>query len=116
MEDHELEAETMKDPSPWDPLTNSALDLKILGKLLEELGEAVTAASRCVIQGIEEAHPETGKTNREWLEDELADVLANTNLASAHFNLDEERMNKRCERKMVHLSRWHQGLTRQTRD
>ncbi len=114
MEDHELEVDTMKDPSPWNPLNNTALDLKVLGKLAEELSEAGTATARCIIQGVEEEHPETAKLNRAWLEDELADVIANINLATAHFGLNEDRMNIRAERKMVHLSRWHNGLTRKS--
>lgn len=114
MEDAELEVETMKDPSPWNPLNNSALDLKLLGKLAEELSEAGSVTARCIIQGVMEEHPETGKLNKDWIEDELADVMANINLVSAHFGLNENRMNKRMERKIVHLSRWHNGLSRKT--
>jgi NTP pyrophosphatase (non-canonical NTP hydrolase) len=83
------------------------VDLKHLGKLSEELGEATAAVSRCVIQGIDECEPVTGRVNREWLENELADVLANITLVVDHFSLDMHRMQHRAERKMEHLRAWH---------
>lgn len=95
--------------SPWIPM-KKPIDLKILGKLLEELGEATAAISRCVIQGIDEVEPITNKPNIEWLEDELADVIAGINIATAHFALDEERMNDRAEKKMKRLLKWHRML------
>jgi len=101
-----IDTSNLKDPSPWHPMSNP-VDLKHLGKLLEELGEASAATSRCLIQGIKENDPVTDKPNIEWLEDELADVVANINLCSLRFGLDEDRMNKRMERKMWHLKRWH---------
>lgn len=96
----------LKDASPWHPITKP-VDLKHLGKLSEELGEAQAAVSRCIIQGVDEEEPITGKLNRHWLEDELADVVANINLVALHFGLDEERMNKRAARKAVQLKQWH---------
>lgn len=95
--------------NPWQPMTRP-IDLKHLGKLGEELGEANSAVSRCVIQGIDEREPITGKSNREWLEDELADVLANIDLVAGHFNLDWQRMWKRRNEKMRHLRAWHEML------
>lgn len=96
----------LKDASPWHPITDS-VDLKHLGKLAEELGEACAAVSRCIIQGIDEEEPITGKSNREWLENELADVMANINLVSLRFGLDEDRMNVRMEKKAKQLIQWH---------
>jgi NTP pyrophosphatase (non-canonical NTP hydrolase) len=95
-----------KAASPWHPMTD-AVDLKHLGKLSEELGEAIAAVSRCVIQGIDEVEPVTGKINRRWLEDELADVLANIGLCNEHFRFDATRMLERIERKKKHLRGWH---------
>lgn len=101
-----VDMEDLKAPNPWHPISN-AVDLKHLGKLGEELNEAGAAVSRCIIQGVEECEPVTGKPNREWLEDELADVIANINLVTARFNLNEARMNRRVEKKMKHLAWWH---------
>ena len=92
--------------SPWHPMTDP-VDLKHIGKLMEELGEATSAAARCQIQGIDESEPVTGKPNREWLEDELADVEAGIKLAKERFKLDAQRMDERREKKIVQLRQWH---------
>lgn len=95
--------------NPWRPMS-VPIDLKHLGKLGEELGEAVSAVNRCIIQGIDECEPITKKPNKEWLEDELADVRANIELVVAHFGLDEARMAVRVARKKEHLRGWHSML------
>lgn len=94
-----------KQMSPWVPMT-SAADKKVIGKLLEELGEAVSAASRCLIQGIDECEPVTGKSNREWLEEELADVRGLTWLAIAHFGLRDDIIISRAKEKMLQKISW----------
>lgn len=96
-------------PGPWIPISNPR-HLKILGKLVEELGEATAAASRCIIQGIAEEEPTTGKVNRDWLEDELADVLANIDLVIAEFELDTLRIDRRAARKKRFQRMWHEHL------
>lgn len=101
-----VEIDDLMDPSPWHPITDT-VDLKHLGKLGEELGEATAAVSRCIIQGVDEEDPVTGRLNREWLEDELADVIANINLVALRFELDEDRMNERAAVKAIHLKKWH---------
>jgi hypothetical protein len=95
--------------NPWTPMS-VAIDVKHLGKLAEELNEAGSAVARCLIQGIAESEPVTHKPNREWLEDELADVLANIDLVVAHFGLDAARIQRRAERKKSHLRGWHSML------
>ena len=80
----ELVAERLA--SPWEPVSDRT-DLKLLGKLLEELGELTSVVSRCLIQGIDEVQPVTGKSNRLWLEEEYADVYANMLLVAHRFDL-----------------------------
>jgi hypothetical protein len=92
--------------NPWHPMTDPVA-VKHLGKLAEELAEAGAATARCYIQGIDECEPVTKKPNREWLEDELADVRANIDLVMEHFWLDRVRMNERECRKKDHLRAWH---------
>lgn len=92
--------------NPWHPM-NDPIDLKTLGKMLEELGECSSAASRCLIQGIAEVEPTTGKVNKVWLEEEIADVLATANLVIKRFNLDLSHIFNRCERKKAILKNWH---------
>lgn len=91
--------------SPWlserDPLK-----LIVLGKLQEELGECTAAAGRCVIQGFDGVEPETGVPNKQWLEDEIADVLAAIDRATARLGLDRIRITERYWGKREHFSRW----------
>ncbi len=103
MKDDEIPAAAYQ---PWRPMSNPQ-DIKTLGKLAEELGECQAAAMRCLIQGIEEHEPKTGYLNRLWLEDEIADVLANIELVVARFDLDKRRMEKRYAAKMPLLHAWH---------
>ena len=99
-------ADHLRDASPWHPITD-AVDLKHLGKFAEELGECTAAVSRCIIQGVDECEPVTGKSNHEWLEDEIADVIANAELVIQRFALDRKRMTDRSVKKMRHLKQWH---------
>lgn len=92
---------------PWNPTTN-VRDLKVLGKLGEECGELSSCISRCIIQGFYESEPVTNKENREWLEDEIADVLANIELAIEYFQLDKERIKRRSIDKKKHLLEWQE--------
>ena len=99
-------ATPLPDPNPWHPITDP-VDLKHLGKLAEETNELGSAVARCIIQGVDECEPVTKKVNREWLEDELADVRANSELVIERLGLDEERMAARVARKKAHLRQWH---------
>ena len=94
----------LKDASPWHPMTNS-IDIKHIGKLLEECGELVSALSRCLIQGIKESEPVTGQINEDWLENEIADVITGIQLVEKRFNLI--RLEGRIDKKTKHLSQWH---------
>lgn len=86
-----------------------AVDLKHIGKLGEETGELSAAIARCIIQGLRdgEHEPVTKKPNKRWLEEELADVLANAYLVIERFDLDREFIADRMDRKTVGLKRWH---------
>lgn len=103
--------QVLSDPSPWHPESDPQR-LKVLGKLAEEASELGAALARCIIQGIDEREPVTGKVNREWLEDEIADVRANIIVATRHLGLNTERMAERMERKATYIHRWLDGLTR----
>jgi NTP pyrophosphatase (non-canonical NTP hydrolase) len=91
---------------PWRPL-KSALTLKHLGKLGEECGELSAAISRCIIQGVDGKEPITGKENIFWVEEEIADVLANTDLVVEHLNLSVVRIKNRRKEKKRKLRVWH---------
>lgn len=91
----------------WKPTQNS-VDLKVLGKLCEESTELGSALARCIIQGIDEKEPTTGKVNRVWLQEEIADVLVNIQLTVEHFCLDEGFMSERIDNKFSKLLAWQQ--------
>ena len=104
-----MDADDLREANPWRPM-QSAIDLKHLGKLAEELSEAGAAVARCIIQGIDEKEPVTGKVNREWLEEELADVCANIGLVVDHFHLNRSRIKDRESKKAYFLRKWHGTL------
>ncbi len=77
--------------SPWMP-EQDRIRLAMLGKLIEELGEATQRAARCITHGIDETDPDTGRTNREELEREIADVRAcETVLDDLDVKFDRDR-------------------------
>lgn len=99
----------MTDFPPWHPMTDP-VDVKHLGKLIEELGELQSAAARCLIQGIDECEPTTGKPNRRWLREELADVIAGIDLTMERFFEHESKpINDRVFAKKQRLRAWHGG-------
>lgn len=92
--------------NPWHPITDT-VDLKHLGKLAEEANELGSAAARCIIQGVYEKEPVTGKVNKTWLEEEIADVLANIELVQKRFDLDIRFIIERKWNKVERLQTWH---------
>lgn len=102
--------DALPDPNPWMPMSN-ALDIKHLGKLAEEANELGSAIARCLIQVIDEREPVSGKPNRQWLTEEIADVLANIDLVIAHFDLPISAIEARKSRKISHLKQWYAMLS-----
>jgi hypothetical protein len=91
---------------PWHPMINP-VDLKTLGKFVEECGEGVQAAGRCIIQGMNETNLKEGKSNRLCLQDEIADILCNARLVIERFALDETEIALRIADKRPKLIAWH---------
>lgn len=98
-----------KIPEHWHPMRR-AIDIAHIGKMLEELGEAVSAGARSIIQGIEGLEPDTKKPNRQWLTEELADVSALIKLNIEHFELDQLAIDLRAQRKTKHKQLWFKML------
>jgi len=92
-------------PSHWQPITDKKI-LACLGKLGEELNEGGSAASRCIIQGVDEVEPTTLKPNRQWLQEEIADIIAMCGLAITELGLDEDAIAKRIEYKLKYHTEW----------
>src|SRR4051812_36842567 len=91
--------------SKWVPTTN-LMELRRLGKLGEELGELSNVASRCIIQGLDETDPGTGKVNRARLLDELADVAAQIDCTLTAFKLNVAYFGERRRAKRVLMAEW----------
>jgi hypothetical protein len=92
-------------PMPWVPMS-SPRDIAVVGKNIEELCEAAVSLARSLIQGIDSEEPSTGKPNRLWVQEELADVSATNRLTVDHFALDPDAMGTRAANKVRHLRRW----------
>lgn len=90
--------------SPWFP-EQDRIRLAALGKLIEECNELAGRAARCIIQGLHEADPDTGRTNAAELEREMADVTACIDTAESvlgvHFSAT------RAAAKLRGFARWH---------
>lgn len=92
---------------PWHPMTDP-VDVKYLGKFMEECGEGIQASAHCLIQGMNEFNIKEKKTNIKVLEDEIADIEANIELIKRKFNLDRVAIIERKEWKIPFLKRWHE--------
>lgn len=79
---------------PWWPVTDP-LDVKHLGKAVEETGELVSIMGRILTQGVDGVDPKSGKCNRVAMEDEIADVIAKVESLCERFSLDVDRINRR---------------------
>lgn len=98
-------------PSKWVPMTGiDLIDAAHLGKLAEEAAELSGIIARIWIQGIDERDPETGKVNRHALTEEIADVLAMSELAVERLGLDAEYIEQRKRRKKAMKRAWHAML------
>ena len=95
--------------NPWNVET-SPLRKRHLGKTLEELGELTAVVARCMIQGIDEVDPSSGKLNRLRLEEEIADVYAQLDMLEDLFDLDRIFISDRIVVKQGHMDKWSRLL------
>lgn len=102
-------------PSAWEPITDP-YQLALLGKLGEELTECATAIFRCIIQGLDEKEPTTGKVNREWLSDELADIGAMMEHIIERLELNRSHLAARSYRKFQYKTPWFDWLRGRGKD
>jgi NTP pyrophosphatase (non-canonical NTP hydrolase) len=89
----------------WVPTTN-LLELRRLGKMGEESGELSAAVSRCIIQGLDGVDPKNGKINRQWLEEEMGDVLAQIRVCIVKLRLNEDGIMARAMEKQRQQEEW----------
>lgn len=91
--------------NPWTP-DDDPHHARRVGKTLEELGEAVAVLARISIQGLDAVDPGTGKTNRQRLQDELADVQAQIGCTVLTLDLDQGYMARRTAEKVCLMAEW----------
>ncbi len=89
----------------WTPTTD-LLMLRRMGKLQEELGELGSVAARCVIQGINEVDPGSGKVNKLRLEHEIADVIAQCRVTIKALGLSDYDIAERVFEKERQMAEW----------
>ena len=93
--------------SPWHP-EQDRHRLAVLGKLAEECNELAGRAARCIIQGLDEVDPDSGRTNREELEREIADVEACLSQAQKRLGVSFDL--GRAADKSRGFDQWHRIL------
>lgn len=86
--------------------TTEPLHVRRLGKTGEELAELAAVVSRCLIQGIDEIDPSSGKTNRQRFIDETADVRAQLNCNDRAFGLPVAEIAARVAKKEAWMAEW----------
>lgn len=104
-----MTTKTQEQLSPWTPDTDKT-HLRVMGKALEELSECSNALARCIIQGIEESEPVTGKPNRKWLTEEVADAITTLRLVQRYMGLDPAEIAARVLRKEAGLEGWIEDM------
>ena len=90
--------------SPWMPELDR-IRLAILGKLIEECNELSARAARCIIHGLDEHDPATGRRNRDELAREVSDVCACLEVLSDGLSVDP--LPERTAGKVRGFNRWH---------
>lgn len=78
-----VNADHLRDANPWHPIT-VPIDLKHLGKLCEEACELAAVTTACMMA----FHGRIDLQQAQELEDEIADVRANSVLVIRHFKLE----------------------------
>ncbi len=89
----------------WLPDSNP-LQARRIGKSLEEVNELACVLARISIQGIDAIDPASGKTNRQRLHEETADVLAQIECNISAFDMDWPSLRGRKERKVEQMAEW----------
>lgn len=77
-----------------------------VGKTIEELGELLAVLGRLTIQNLDDIDPGTGKTNRQRLHEESADVLAQLFCNYGAFGLNLPFIERRIDEKVTLMGQY----------
>jgi NTP pyrophosphatase (non-canonical NTP hydrolase) len=72
----------------------------------EECAEVVQAISKCFRFGLDNIKPNTTKTNREHLEEEIGDLVAMIQICYDLKIIDPVKVNEAQKNKMYKLKKW----------
>lgn len=100
-----MEGRGMKAMTKWTPDCNPHQARRI-GKTLEELHELGAVLARISIQGLDAVDPGTGKTNRQRMNEETADVIAQINRNFHAFAMPADDIDKRVQEKEAMMAEW----------
>lgn len=101
--------------SAWHVETDK-LRLRKLGKALEELSELSNVLARCIIQGVDEIDPSSGKVNRKRMQDEVADVFTQLAGLIDTFELDHAELIARSKYKKDSMDTWERLIAEEEED
>lgn len=93
----------------WYPEKNQVV-LAAIGKLGEEASELAAKCCRIVISGLDEPNPDNGKSNRQELQDEIADVEAMISHVHTIMKTDLKAMDLRSRHKFTYKEAWFDAL------
>lgn len=91
--------------SKWTPESDPMI-LRRVGKTGEEAAELGKVCSRITIQGLDGIDPATGLTNRQALEKEVADVMAQCEVTINALRLDPDAVYTRTQEKKRQMAEW----------
>lgn len=98
--------------NPWRP-DDDPRQARRLGKTAEELGELQAVIARIQIQGMDGIDPSSGKTNRQRLIEETADVLAQLQCNREYFGISWEVIAERGQMKYEQMTEWEAHYTKE---
>lgn len=96
---------------PWAP-DACPKQARRIGKTMEELAELMSVIARINIQGIDAIDPASGKPNRQRLEEESADVMAQLQCNADAFHLRDMLIFERMCRKITEMHQWEKHFER----
>lgn len=97
--------------SPWAP-DACPKQARRIGKTMEEIAELMAVIARINIQGMDAIDPASGKTNRQRLAEESADVSAQLHCNALAFKLDDEFVFERMCKKITEMHQWEKHFER----
>lgn len=91
----------------WE-LEADTMTRRRVGKTAEECAELLAVLARISIQGIDAVDPASGKTNRQRMQEEIADVYAQLDECVSKISVDNIAISNRRTEKRRQMLEWEQ--------